>query len=70
MYSLICTLALALYIVQDATLKGVGYWTTVVDSKDTNHWLAGFTFESTVDQLVEQRLRVPAGSVDLTFSSQ
>ena len=55
---------------QDASLQGIGYWTTIKLGKDTSHWLYNWASDEFPDEVIEQRLRVPAGTVALSFNSK
>lgn len=57
-------------IYQDPSLKEIGYWTSIVQMKDNSHWLYPWTFVNDQPEVVEQRLRVPAGSLALDFTSK
>jgi hypothetical protein len=55
---------------QDPSLKEIGYWTSIVQAKDNSHWLSPWAFVSDRPEVVEQHLRVPAGSLTLDFASK
>jgi len=56
------------HIVEDANLKGVGYWTSTFDEADKTSPLAAWALGAReYDVLIRQEFRVPAGTVVQDF---